>query len=301
MSTEQGIEESAGRIFDIGYQRYDGPREGRARGRRSLLLDGIRNGLGIGRGGWPKIIAWGLISIPLLTGLGFALAAALINRFTESFDGALPSHEDLYTWTAWAIFIFAAVIGPELTCADRRQRVTQILLVRPITLNDYLLMRWLALVVIMLIIALLPQFTMWLALVLTSQNLVDYLREEWLDVPRFIASGVLLSLFVTGLTFLAAAATSRRIVATLTLVGVVFVGSAIAVFLLEYLTGASSQAARLINLIELISVSVTDIVFGKYDSSPDNKAPAAVVMAWYLVVILVTTAGAWFIHHRRGE
>ena len=43
-------------VFDLGYQHYTGPREGRSRARVALFVNGIRTLLGIGRGGRSKIL-----------------------------------------------------------------------------------------------------------------------------------------------------------------------------------------------------------------------------------------------------
>mgnify|MGYP007026202615 CR=1 FL=1 len=40
----------AGELFDLGYQHYDGPREGRMRARKAVFFDGFRTTLGLGRG-----------------------------------------------------------------------------------------------------------------------------------------------------------------------------------------------------------------------------------------------------------
>ena len=43
-------------VFDLGYQRYTGPREGRNRARIALFVNGVRTLLGIGRGGKSKVL-----------------------------------------------------------------------------------------------------------------------------------------------------------------------------------------------------------------------------------------------------
>ncbi|MCH8911025.1 MAG: ABC transporter permease, partial [Chloroflexi bacterium] len=52
MTTRQNAVEKTpeGTVFDIGYQHYDGPREGRNRARLSVYTDGLKNSLGLGRG-----------------------------------------------------------------------------------------------------------------------------------------------------------------------------------------------------------------------------------------------------------
>ena len=57
-----------GTVFDIGYQRYTGTREGRGRARRAVFKDGLRTALGLGRGGRAKILPWFFIA--LLSAIG---------------------------------------------------------------------------------------------------------------------------------------------------------------------------------------------------------------------------------------
>ena len=42
------MREAQGEVFDLGYQHYDGPREGRSRARKAIFWDGIRTVLGLG-------------------------------------------------------------------------------------------------------------------------------------------------------------------------------------------------------------------------------------------------------------
>ena len=54
--------ERTGTVFDIGYQTYAGEREGRSRAWKTMLWDGVKNGMGIGRGGWAKFLPWLVLS-----------------------------------------------------------------------------------------------------------------------------------------------------------------------------------------------------------------------------------------------
>ena len=149
-----GAGQSEGTVFDIGYQRYDGPREGRGRGRRAVFKDGIRTALGFGRGGWAKILPWSFIG--LMVSIGFILAlvagAALILGGPDAV-AQLPSHSDFYGIASIFFLIFAAIVAPELLCPDRRDGVINLYLVRPITGSDYIAARWFAFLVVSLIAA----------------------------------------------------------------------------------------------------------------------------------------------------
>src|ERR671914_2235159 len=71
---------TSGTVFDIGYQRYTGRREGRGRARQAVFKDGIRTALGLGRGGRAKVLPWFFISVLAVIGLVFAIVAGAANR-----------------------------------------------------------------------------------------------------------------------------------------------------------------------------------------------------------------------------
>ena len=48
--------EPRGEVFDLGYQHYQGPREGRMRARKALWANGVRTALGLGRGTLAKVL-----------------------------------------------------------------------------------------------------------------------------------------------------------------------------------------------------------------------------------------------------
>ena len=66
---------TAGTVFDIGYQRYTGVREGRMRAMRSVYKDGIRIALGLGRGPRAKALPFFFLGVLSLIGLVMAIIA----------------------------------------------------------------------------------------------------------------------------------------------------------------------------------------------------------------------------------
>ena len=156
-----------GTVFDIGYQRYTGPREGRWRARYAVYKDGVRNALGLGRSARAKILPWLFIGVLV----AIALVMALVAGATQKFIGpdaperlGLPSHSDFYGIASIIIFVFAAVVGPELLCPDRRNGTINLYLVRPLTGSDYIVARWAAFFTVMSIVAWLPQIVLLIGL-----------------------------------------------------------------------------------------------------------------------------------------
>src|SRR5215210_6816541 len=125
-----------GTVFDIGYQRYTGEREGRSRGRKAVFKDGLRAALGFGRGARALVLPWFFIAVLSAIATVMALIAGAAERMAgpgaaERFD--FPTHSD-YTGIASVImFVFAAIVAPELLCRDKRDGVINLYLVRPLT------------------------------------------------------------------------------------------------------------------------------------------------------------------------
>ena len=213
---------SSGAVFDIGYQRYTGEREGRSRSRLAIFKDGVRTALGFGRGGRAKILPFVFIGILAALGLILAIVAGAAERVvgpgaTERLN--LPTHSDFYGIASVIMFVFAAVVGPELLCPDRRNGVINLYLVRPTTGSDYVMSRWAAFFLVMLGAAWLPQVILFLGLSGGDPEPLEYLRKHWLDIPRFLLAGAVMATYTTTLSMLVASFTTRRAYASVFLVG----------------------------------------------------------------------------------
>jgi ABC-2 type transport system permease protein len=293
-----------GTVFDIGYQSYTGPREGRNRARLAVVKDGVRTALGLGRGAWPKVLPWLFICVLVLIAFIWALVIGAAERLGGPGSAAeigIPSHSDYYGVASIIIFVFAAVGAPELLCPDRREGVISLYLVRPLTGVDYVFARWLAFFSVMVAVAWLPQFIMLVGLCMGDPRPVGYLRQHWLDIPRFLAAGIAISAYATTLAMLAAAFTTRRAHATVFLVGLFVITTPFTTGLASEIGGTAGQWISMFNLSN-IPVHVNDVIFGRA-SSITRAAPAAelshwILVGWYLVWTLAP-AGVLLIRYRR--
>ena len=127
-------ERGSGQVFDLGFRRYEGQREGRRRAMRAVHKDGVRTAMGLGRGGKAKVLPWIFIAASAIPALVFALVAGAVDRLADGFSEAadLPSHADYYGIAGIVLFLFAAVVGPELFCPDRSDGTISLYLVRPL-------------------------------------------------------------------------------------------------------------------------------------------------------------------------
>ena len=198
-------------VFDLGYQRYAGPREGRSRARLALFENGARTVLGIGRGGRAKILPVGLFLAVMTPAVVFVTILAFLDPLAG--DGAadfIPGPSDYYSLVSVVLIIFGAIMAPELLCPDRRDNVLPLYLVRPLTSNDYLVARFLAFFAIVLALVYAGQIVLQAGLILTANDQVEYIRENWTDAPRILFVGVLIAAFISVGPLAVAAFTTRR-------------------------------------------------------------------------------------------
>ncbi len=330
---------SEGQLFDLGYRRYQGPKEGRGRARKALFINGIRTSFGIGRGIGAKIMPvcfFGAVTAPAVVAL---IIVAITGEEIADAIG-IVGHSGYYEIVGLVLFIFAGIMAPELLCTDRRSGVLSLYLVRPLTFTDYVVSRWLAFFAVSIAFVYVGQLVLLSGYLLSASDPIEYIRENWLDVPRFLAAGVVVALVTTTIPLAAAAFTTRRANATVFVVGL-FIVTAIAAGSLRGVvckseslqvpdTAAQSgsgaqvqvtfgsggqsdyevcefqlgEVARWASLIEIgnVPIEVSDMIFGTYDDDPDRqepeKLPAAVMVAWYIIVLGVPGFLLWYRYRR---
>jgi ABC-2 type transport system permease protein len=294
----------SGTVFDIGYRNYTGAREGRDRSRRAVFKDGVRTALGFGRGGKARILPWFFISVLAMIGLVMALVAGAAERIGgpgASEQMNLPSHSDYYAIAVMILFVFAAIVAPELLCRDRREGVINLYLVRPLTGSDYILSRWTAFLTVMLCTAWLPQVLLFMGLAMGAPEPVTYIGRNWMDVPRFLTAGFIMAAYITTLALLAASFTTRRAYAAVFLVGLFVISAPFTIGLAQELDGSAGQWVSMFNLVN-IPLHVTDIIFGE-TSELTGQAPAralgpTMLVMWYLVWTLIPAGILWSRYRR---
>jgi ABC-2 type transport system permease protein len=295
---------NTGTVFDIGYQRYTERREGRGRARRAIFKDGLRIALGLGRGPRAKILPWFFIAVLSVIGLVFAIVAGAADRLggpgtAERVD--LPSHSDYNGIASIIIFVFAAVVGPELLCRDRRDGVINLYLVRPLTGSDYVISRWAAFLSVMVAAAWLPQIILFLGLAGGDPLPGVYLQKHWLDVPRFLLAGAAMAVYATTLSLLTSSFTTRRAYASVFLVGLFVITTPFTVGLSEEIGGKVGQWISMFNLTN-IPVHVNDVIFSDVsevtEDAPARALGSAVLVSWYFLWTLGPAAVLWWRYRR---
>ena len=305
-----------GQLFDIGYQRYDGPREGRMGARKALWLNGVRTSLGLGRGLMAKLFPSLLVGVAVL----LAIIITMVATFGPP-DDEIPGPAGYYQILSYFLLLFSAIIVPELVCPDLRNRVIHLYLVRPVTPLDYVAMRWLAYFSIALGIVWLGQTVMFTGLALGADAPLDHVRDNWLDVPRYLLGGVVLASFATAIPLALSSFTTRRGYAQAFVIGLFFVSIPLAAILTECeeefhegqeaepgsrvecnpITGSQAKWAALVDLPRA-PVHVTDVIFAEENSSVASELiaelPGFVPIGWYLLLVLGSSVVLWSRYRR---
>ena len=311
-----------GEVFDLGYQRYDGPREGRSRARKAMYWDGVRTVLGISRGGKAK-------ALPALLFIGAMLPAVvfvIILSFASEAEAFLPGPGDYYEVISLLMFIFGAIMAPELLSPDRKDRVLDLYLVRPITSSDYVFARVLAFFTVVLALAYSGQIVLQIGLIMTAPEPFEQIKDNWQDIPRFMAAGVLVAAFITVVPMAVAAFTTRRAYASAFIIGLFMITWVMA----NILTGESNcsgsartldgrisfeeieckpitgDAAKWVSLISvrMVPLLASDLVFDRVeeDAEPSviaaRNLPDAVPILVYMLYTIFPTWLLWWQYRR---
>lgn len=289
--------QATGRVYDLGFNRYEGPREGRRRAILAVFKNGLRTALGLGRGGRAKVVPWLFVAASLIPAVVVALIAGAVDRVAPGFNAAtdLPSHAGFYSIVAIVLLIFAAVIGPELFCPDRRNGTISLYLVRPLEGTDYAFARWAALVTVMLAAAWLPQIVLLIGLVLGAPDPLGYFGDNWLDVPRFLLAGAALALYYASLASVVASYSNRRAYAAAFMVGAFIVSAAVVASVVDVLSLGTARWVALLNLTAL-PLYINDLIFPGEPTAgtvAGESLPAAVQIAWYALLISVALLLTW--------
>ncbi len=295
------------------------------RARKALWVNGLRTALGLGRGSRAKVLPVLLFVAAMVPALVLALVASQIDEVIgpgEEVD--IPSHADYYRIVSIILLIFSAIIAPELLCPDRRDGVIHLYLVRPLTTTDYVAGRWLAFFSITLAIVYSGQVILFIGFILAAAGPLDYLRDHWLDVPRFLAAGLVVALFTTTVPLAVSAFTTRRAYAAAFVIGLYIISASFAGVLTECQHEGDAEGrgvvridettgecetlggdyARWFALVDIgqVPIHVNDLIFAEESESQAAKLarelPTGIPVVWYLLLTAGPGLALWWRYRR---
>jgi ABC-2 type transport system permease protein len=261
-------ERADARIYDLGYRSYDGPRRSAAWAPVTVGRHTVQRVLGLRRPFRHKILPGAALVIAFVPALVFAGIAALLPVDLIGED-ILPSYGEYYGVIVVALALFASFVAPEALCTDRRTGMLDLYLAGPLDRNRYLLSKWSAVLVVMLLMTTGPQLFMLVSF--TVEGAGPPLTEVPQLLGRIAVAGLGVGLFYTSVSLAVSSLTTRRTVAAIAIVLLLFV-SQIAV-------SVSIESADAPDELALLTPSVAEEsawrVFGEAHSFTDLEQPIA--------------------------
>ena len=124
---------------------------------------------------------------------------------------------------ATALALFASFVAPEALCTDRRSGMLDLYLAGPLDVTRYLGAKWVAVWSVMLTMTVGPQ--LFLVAAYTVESAGPPLRDAPLLLGRIVLSGIGVALFYTAVAMGVSSLTTRKAVAAVATVLVLFVPS----------------------------------------------------------------------------
>jgi ABC-2 type transport system permease protein len=280
-----------GEIYDLGYRHYEGKRLGRAHAIQALIIYSIKRGLGIKKKWTSKIIPFALYMAAFVP----AFIVAGIKAFVPV-DEFTYSYHDLNDFIGPVLFIYAAALGPEMLCDDRRENVLGLYFSRALTRLDYLLSKVAAISILMGTIAFGPALLLFGANVLLADNPISYFFNHLGDLGRIAAYGAFLSAYLGAITLAIAAYTNRKGVASAIFIGGIAITTAISNALFEAIDGGVRDYLILVNPGDL-TFALSGWVWGE----ATELSNANLSGAWYGLAVMATVALSAMLMHRRYQ
>ena len=267
----------SGAIYDLGYQGYEGPRLGRLYALWSLYLLSVRNAFGIGRGALPKVLAFGLVVFAFTPAVVTLIVGAVVPA--EDFEIFAP--RDYYGLIQFILVIFVAAIASDLVGNDRRSRTLALYFSRPIERDDYALAKIAALSSSLLALTVLPQLVMFAGNAVGAANGLDWMRDNADDIPRFVASGLILCVTFGAVGILVASYAERRAFALISVVAIFFISLTVVSIIISEIDSDPVRWSLFLSPLHVVEGSTAYI----FDAIPDvtdfsrNRDPADQI-AW---------------------
>jgi ABC-2 type transport system permease protein len=277
---------SSGVIHDIGYQRYTGPRLGRAYAVRSLYAHGLRTAFGLGRSAKAKIFPW-LVA-------GIAGLIAIVVTAVRALGGGFLGYFGFIDIVAFLGFLFCAVIGPELVSRDLRSGVLPLYFSRPLTRSDYALAKWGAMVSALWLLLAVPLLIIFLGGAFSGGSAKDFMTELG-HFGQGLAYAAIVALLFASIAVLVGSLSGRRAVAAAIIAAFFLLSQAVAGIMLGLGYGIDSAELRRASLLFSPQTLVQGMQAWLFDKRLDQFGEGLTIGSFgsvYALAWLVFTGGS---------
>jgi ABC-2 type transport system permease protein len=278
-----------GRVHDVRFHRYDGPRSGRLAALWSMTRWSALRALGAKRGWRAKVIPIALTLIAFFPALIVLGLRALFSSSIETNLATVLPYSDYADITALVILVFAVVITPELLCPDRRDGTLSLYFATAVSRGDYVVGKVLAAILPLLLVTVLPPAILYAGNVLFATHPLGYVQEHTHDIPRILASGTAVSLYFAFVGLAISSLTGRRAFAVGGYLAFLIVPTIIAGILSNNLENADN--------LRLFAFAAVPIHMARnlYPDSPTIGDPTdtAWALTWLALIVVSVLVLAW--------
>jgi ABC-2 type transport system permease protein len=286
------VEQPAGVIHDIGYQRYGGARLGRSYAARSLFTHGVRTAFGLGRSAKAKIFPW------IVVGIAFLVATVVTAIRGQGAPPPLGYAEFPLVMFVLPI-IFNAVVAPELVSRDLRNGVLPLYFSRPLRRSDYALAKLGAMVTATFLLLAGPQLLMFIGGAFTLPD-ASAVWDEFADFSAGLAVSALWALTFGALAVLVSSFFGRRAVAAAMVVALFLVTTPVFGILSGLGTETVRQLAGLVSPMTMID-GVAHWLFPKqFDETPFYPGPYGALYAAVMATVIIGSTLLLLLRYRRA-
>ena len=278
-----------GKVHDVRFHRYDGPRSGRAAALWSMTRWSALRALGARRGWKAKIIPIALTLtafLPALVVLG--LRALFPSSINDNLESVLP-YSDYAGIVGLVILVFAVVVTPELLCPDRRDGTLALYFATAISRTDYVLGKVLAALLPLLLVTVVPLAILYAGNVLFATHPLGYVQEHTHDIVRILAAGTAMALYFAFVGLAIASLTGRRAFA---------IGGYLAFLIVPTIVGGilsnNIEHGDNFRLIAFAAVPI-HVAESLYPVTPDVRDPSntAWVTSWLALIAVSALVLVW--------
>jgi len=281
-------------LFDLGYRRYDGPREAPSRAILTLAIFTAMRVLGLGRGARHKVLPAITLAIAYLPALASVAFSALLDDLVAD---DLITYGDYMFISGSALALFAALVAPEALCPDRGSGMLGLYLAGPLDRTRYLVAKGAGVLAVMLLITVGPLLFMLLA------NTLAGFGPSASEMPKLLlqilAAGTTTALLYASLSMSVSSFTTRRAAAA--------VGVVLAVTIPVAVVRTAIDSAGAPDELDLFSVAfaageLAYRIFGETaeDAEPITRLSTELVAGGVGAAIVAGTLICW-LRYRRIE
>lgn len=281
---------SDARIHDRGYRGYDGERSGVGGAVTSVGWHAMRAVLGLGRPARHKIFPVLAAVLAYLPAIVFVGIAAIFPG--ELVQGITPSYSDYVGYVGVALVLFCGLVAPEVLVRDRRDGMLGLYLSTPLRRDTYLLAKVGAVMATLAIVTIGPPLLQLIGY--TMEGFGPDGIDGWAAVfGRIVLSGIAMSAVFAGVSLAAASVTDRRAFASVGIILILLVSSAVVEGLI--VEGGLTSDLRLLDLLS-IPFELVYRIYGEPGQYPELST-ASVIGAnagW----LTASAAVVWFRYRR---